>query len=317
MNLVDLVLVIFLTLFALNGFGKPLILEIYDLFSFLLAFLFSLKFYTYLTVLINQAFNLPHSFSNVLAFISLWYLVETFLIIFSHLFLKRLLRFLRFPGDTILSILPSFLKGTVFITIILILIITFPINPRFKEEIGNSKIASQILSRSLKVEAPLKQIFGELASDTLTFLTVEPKSNEKLDLGFKTSEFSFNEDLESAMINKVNQERLNQNLNALTYDPDLREIAREHSSDMFKRGYFSHYSPEGESVAERADKLGINYLVIGENLAFAPSLDLAHQGLMQSPGHRANILSPNFKKVGIAVAESPKYGLMITQVFSN
>lgn len=57
--------------------------------------------------------------------------------------------------------------------------------------------------------------------------------------------------------------------------------------------------------------------MVGENLAFAPNLELAHQGLMNSPGHRANILSSDYYKIGIGIAQSEDYGLMITQVFSN
>jgi uncharacterized protein YkwD len=58
-------------------------------------------------------------------------------------------------------------------------------------------------------------------------------------------------------------------------------------------------------------------LVIGENLAYAPNLELAHTGLMNSEGHRANILSPDFNKVGIGIEDGGVYGLMVTQVFSN
>ena len=119
------------------------------------------------------------------------------------------------------------------------------------------------------------------------------------------------------MIKLVNFERTSRGFNALTYDPKLMEVGRKHSADMFKRGYFSHYSPEGKSVADRAEKGGINYLVIGENLAYAPNLDLAHNGLMNSPGHRANILSADFNKIGIGILDGGVYGLMITQVFSN
>ena len=64
-------------------------------------------------------------------------------------------------------------------------------------------------------------------------------------------------------------------------------------------------------------KAGINYQYAGENLALAPSTSLAMQGLMNSPGHRANILSPNFHKVGIGVIDGGIYGEMYTQDFTN
>jgi uncharacterized protein YkwD len=106
-------------------------------------------------------------------------------------------------------------------------------------------------------------------------------------------------------------------LKILEFDANLRKVARGHSEDMFKRGYFSHYSPEGDSVADRAEEQNIDFLVIGENLAFAPNLELAHRGLMNSEGHRANILSKDYGKIGIGVLDGGVYGKMFTQVFSN
>ena len=115
----------------------------------------------------------------------------------------------------------------------------------------------------------------------------------------------------------VNSEREQRGFKKLSFDPNLRDVGRLHSADMFRRGYFSHYSPEGKSVAERAVEAGIDYLVIGENLAYAPNLELSHRGLMNSPGHRANILSSDFGKIGIGIQDGVVYGLMVTQVFSN
>jgi uncharacterized protein YkwD len=56
---------------------------------------------------------------------------------------------------------------------------------------------------------------------------------------------------------------------------------------------------------------------VGENLALAPSVDLAHIGLMNSPSHRENILDPNFKRIGIGIIDADPYGKMITQVFTD
>jgi uncharacterized protein YkwD len=86
---------------------------------------------------------------------------------------------------------------------------------------------------------------------------------------------------------------------------------------MFARGYFSHISPEGKSPFDRMKAGGVSFGSAGENLALAPTLELAHQGLMNSPGHRANILSPKYKTVGIGIINGGPYGLMVTQDFSD
>jgi uncharacterized protein YkwD len=64
-------------------------------------------------------------------------------------------------------------------------------------------------------------------------------------------------------------------------------------------------------------KAGIKYMDAGENLALAPTVEIAHKGLMKSPGHRANILSPAFRKVGIGVIKNDVYGMMFSQEFAN
>lgn len=61
----------------------------------------------------------------------------------------------------------------------------------------------------------------------------------------------------------------------------------------------------------------IRFVVAGENLALAQNLLLAHDGLMNSPGHRANILREAFGRVGIGILDGGIYGLMVTQKFRN
>jgi uncharacterized protein YkwD len=86
---------------------------------------------------------------------------------------------------------------------------------------------------------------------------------------------------------------------------------------MFKRGYFAHVTPEGVDPFQRMDAAGIHYVTAGENLALAPTLDIAHDGLMNSPGHRANILNPAYRKVGIGVLDGGVYGEMFVQEFTD
>ena len=119
------------------------------------------------------------------------------------------------------------------------------------------------------------------------------------------------------MLALLNDERTRAGLRPLKHDPELTPVARAHSRDMFARGYFSHVSPEGRGLAERMRQGRVTYLNAGENLALARTLGGAHQGLMDSPGHRANILRPQFARVGIGVLDGGVHGLMVTQVFRN
>ncbi|HEY9856881.1 MAG TPA: CAP domain-containing protein [Stenomitos sp.] len=142
--------------------------------------------------------------------------------------------------------------------------------------------------------------------------------------------------LEQDMLALVNRERRSRGLVALRWDDRLAAMGRAHSRDILARNYFAHEDPEGRSAADRAAQAGVSYTILGENLAFAPNLRIAHQGLMKSPGHRANILRPQFRRLGIGIVKVPagsdfypngperqlpvgSYGgyLVVTQVFAK
>lgn len=316
LNWVDLVIIFVFIIFALDAFGRPLILEVLDLISFLLAFFLSFRYYNFLAKFFEIQFTIPHGLSLVLGFMAVWFLSETFFYIMVRIVLPKIPR-LKFPLESILSIIPALFRGLIFIALFLVMTATFPIQPKIKKEVIESKLGSEILKNAYSLESPVKNVFGGVTSESLTFLTIKPKTNEKVNLGFQTTQFSIDGESEILMFDLVNKERADRGLKSLIFDAKLRSIARTHSSDMFTRGYFSHYSPEGLTVADRAFKANIDFLVIGENLAYAPDIGLAHKGLMNSEGHKANILSQDYGRMGIGVMDGGIYGRMFTQVFAN
>lgn len=316
MNWVDLVIILTLIFFAFEAIGRPLIIELLDFASFLVAFFISFRYYNLPAKYLETQFQIPHGLSLVSGFMVMWFVSELVFYLIVRFTIPKIPQ-LRIPGSKILSVIPALLRGLIFVSLTLVLLATFPIQPAIKKAVLDSKIGSQILKQAYQLEQPVKNVFGGVTNDTLTFLTIKPKTDEKVNLGFQTTQFSQDEASESTMIDLVNKERTNRGLKALLVDSRLRGVARGHSEDMFKRGYFSHYSPEGESVADRATKAGIDFLVIGENLAYAPNVDLAHKGLMNSEGHRANILSTDYGRIGVGVIDGGVYGKMFTQVFAN
>lgn len=119
------------------------------------------------------------------------------------------------------------------------------------------------------------------------------------------------------MVDLVNAERSRAGLPALQVDPVLVGLARLKSEDMVAKGYFGHISPTYGSPFAMMDQAGVRYRYAGENLAGAPTVDVAHRALMNSPGHRANILNPHFTHVGIGIARGGPYGYMYTQMFTG
>jgi uncharacterized YkwD family protein len=120
---------------------------------------------------------------------------------------------------------------------------------------------------------------------------------------------------EQLMFDLVNGERVKAGLAALQVDMRLVQTARLKSQDMIANNYFSHQSPTYGSPFEMMQAAGISYRYAGENLAGASTVELAHRNLMQSPGHRANILNPNYPRIGIGIVDGGPYGKMFTQQF--
>lgn len=316
LNWVDPIIIGSLIFFAIEAVGRPLILEVLDFASFLVAFFISFRYYNLLSKFFEIQFQIPHGLSLVLGFLGMWFLAEAAFYLIVRIVIPKLPS-IKFKGSASLSIIPALLRGLIFIALTLVLVATFPIQPSIKKAVMDSRLGSVILKNAYQLEQPVKNVFGGVTNDTLTFLTIKPKTDEKVNLGFQTSQYSLDLASEDAMVELVNKERTTKGLKALVFDSRLRDVARRHSEDMFKKGYFSHYSPEGENVADRASIAEIDFLVIGENLAYAPNVTLAHQGLMNSEGHRANILSQDFGKIGIGVVDGGVYGKMFTQVFTN
>lgn len=117
------------------------------------------------------------------------------------------------------------------------------------------------------------------------------------------------------MVELVNRERQQAGLQPLKVDSRLVRLARQKSQDMVDKGYFGHNSPTYGSPFEMMKDAGVSYRYAGENIAGAGTVARAHAGLMNSTGHRANILNPNFTHIGIGVASGSPYGKIFTQMF--
>lgn len=120
---------------------------------------------------------------------------------------------------------------------------------------------------------------------------------------------------EQQMVDLVNKERTSRGLKPLTVDMRLVKAARMKSMDMIKNNYFGHQSPVYGSPFDLLKSQGITYKTAGENIAGNSSVTSAHTGLMNSSGHRANILNANYTKIGIGIIKGGPYSMMITQLF--
>jgi len=318
MNWVDLIIILIFLLFAFEGWRQGFFPQVFNILGFLIALVLSLTFYAPVASVLDRLFHLPKIAANPIGFLLIWLFSESiFFVLFGKLFKKFLTLFGDLFVNKYFGFIPALVNASLFLAFALLFVVSLPIRPDIKKDVYDSKIGSVLVSGATVLEKPLNNVFGPIAKQSLTFLTVKPEDEGSIDLQFTQKELAVDFESEKAMFALVNEERVKFGAKSLIWNEDLAKIGRNHSKDMFKRGYFSHFSPEGKDVGNRLDEAGIDYTAAGENLALAPTVSRAHSGLMNSPGHKRNILDPSFGEIGIGVVDGGVYGKMFTQVFTN
>jgi uncharacterized protein YkwD len=272
-----------------------------------------------------EIFSTPTGFSNAIGFFIVAFLTETILkLIFFKIAYRRKLSVWFYTRkktlrvvNMLLGVIPGILSGLILTAFLLTLAFALPLTPLIKQSVASSKLGSELAGRTQGLEKQLNSVFGEAVNETLNFLTVAPRSTEFVNLNFQVSDFTVDRKSELQMLDLVNQERARQSVEKVLFDEQLAEVGRIHCQDMFARGYFSHDNPEGLTPFDRMNNASISYSFAGENLALAPDVSLAMQGLMNSPSHKENILSPNFGKLGVGVIDGGVYGKMFCQEFTD
>jgi uncharacterized protein YkwD len=318
MNWVDWVLIFTVLLSVWTGWQKGFILGMIDLISWVGSLLAGFFLYSFVANWIDKYITPLGVWSAPVAFI-LTIIVAR--IIFSFLFSPLLRR----TSDTThqsgvnktLGIVPGAVNGVINATIIAALFLIVPLWEGVSQAARESKIANRLALNVEWVDERLSPVFDEAVRRSINRMTVHPDSKETVKLNFKVENPKVRPDLEARMLELVNGERAKQGLHPLKADPELTEVARAHSRDMFAKGYFSHVNLEGKTPSDRIREARVGFLTAGENLAYAHTLTIAHTGLMNSPGHRANILNKSYGRVGIGILDGGIYGLMVTQNFRN
>lgn len=124
--------------------------------------------------------------------------------------------------------------------------------------------------------------------------------------------------MEMEVVRLVNIERQNAGLTPFTASTELSRVARLKSEDMGKNNYFSHTSPTYGSPFDMMKSQGIKYNTAGENIAKGyQTAQSVVKGWMNSSGHRANILNPSFKTLGVGTYTTGNGTIYWTQMFTN
>ncbi|GAB3181362.1 CvpA family protein [Telluribacter humicola] len=318
LSYVDWILLLIILLSVWSGWQRGFILGLVNLLTLIGSFLIAIALYKYLAIFLERyfptlgAWNLPVSF-----FITL---------ILARILLSsitgRVLGNVPLQAHThgvnrFLGMAPGFVNGVIYASFAAAFMMALPLSEGLTDSSRESVLASRLTQPVEWLENKLSPVFEEAVERSLNNMTVEPSSDKSVTLPFTVKNPQVRPELEARMLELVNEERAKEGLKPLKADPELAEVARLHSRDMFARGYFAHVTPDGNDPFDRIRTAKVRFRTAGENLALAKTVRIAHTGLMNSPGHRANILRPAFGRVGIGILDGGIHGLMITQNFRN
>jgi uncharacterized protein YkwD len=317
MNWVDFLLITVIFLSVLVGWRRGFIRGLIDLVTWAGTLVLSYVFYPYTANFLDKFLTL-----------NVWLLPLSFLLtaivirLFFSLVERTLVRTIpdgvnRTPVNRFFGVIPGFINGWVYAVILSAILLALPLKKEITFETRDSQLAGKLAMQSEWANKKLAPVFDQAIRQTINSLTVQPSSEETVTLNFTYDKGEVRPDLEMKMLELVNGERRKQGLPALKPDPEMTSVARAHSRDMFEKGYFAHVNQEGKDPFDRMKSANIRFFAAGENLALAQTLEIAHKNLMNSPGHRANILNPSYGRLGIGILDGGFYGLMISQEFRN
>ena len=323
-NAVDIALVIIAVLLTIHGMRRGFIALITGLASIVVSVVLAIRFYPLAAGLILEQWELSPLLANGAGFLAILILSQIVLAVTLNI-IAGMLRPLRpwlaplIAADHLLGAIPGFVLGIVVAALLLTPLRILPLPSTLQQSVEESALAGHLTRATAAALPQIESLFGRAILSTMGLQRQGiVEYGETFRLGpFPLSELQVDAAAETRLLALVNAARARESLPPLVMDPALRAVARAHSAEMFRLNYFSHRSPVTGSPADRIRQHEIPYRVAGENLAFAPTVEVAHVGLMNSPEHRHNILAAEYGKIGIGVVSGGIYGKMFTQNFTN
>src|SRR3989344_1124823 len=221
--------------------------------------------------------------------------------------------------NSALGAVVSSLNGLTIVALVLLVILALPLRGTVRKDIRESSVGGAMVRLVEQYGGKFNVTMSDFQKKATAFFTIEPNSKESvnLDIAPKSGDLEVDDVDERKLLELVNAERDKAGAPKLTVDVAIVTVARKHSRDMFERRYFAHVGPDGKSPADRMQAGEVRFSVVGENLAYAQDVTTVHQGLMDSPEHKKNILDPAFRRIGIGIINTDSFGMMVTQDFAN
>src|SRR3990167_10782903 len=230
-NILDLVVLGIIAFYAYEWYLLGLVAALIDLLSFFLSFVIALKVYSIVSPIVANTFSLSPGFANAIAFFIVALVSE---ILLNILFRKALVRLPMLSPNNIfadtsqrlnhvLGVVPGIASAFIILSFLLTLVIALPSSPLLKDVVNTSYLGSRLVANAAVFENRLNDIFGGALHETLNFLTIEPQSNERINLRFKVANPSVDPESEQQMWRMINSERKKRGLSPLAFDTSLRD----------------------------------------------------------------------------------------------
>lgn len=320
MNLLDLVIIGIIVVSIAAGFWRGFVVGAYEIVISIGGLLIAALFYDNAAAVVDVVVDLREPVRNLIGFVGVYMLVQ----IPAMLFLQPVVRGFRratgiVPGtrmlDRVAGLGPGLVQGILIASVVTLATGLFPTSSYLGQQLSDSAVGLRLYRNATGTALRAASAVGFEFSDFYTLMPGRGEKSYVLPFEIPADSLTVSTSDEEAMLELVNEERVNAGLQPLQIDPELVVVGRAHSVEMFEEGYFSHESPITGSPYDRLAAAGIGYQFAGENLALAPNVETAHEGLMDSPGHRENILDPNYRYIGIGAISSDRHGTMYTQMF--
>lgn len=320
--MLDFVLGIYLSGLAIRGWMRGLVKELLDLAALVIGAVVAFRMSGPLGDFLADRFDVTPEWARIGAGITLFVLIGVGATVLAYS-VGRVMRAigLNLP-NRLLGAAFGLAWGVVLIVIVATILLALPL------PVEDTLAESEVVTALAGPEALPRQAFQKLAGDDVldTLLALGSKlgqsrvvldEDDVVAIDPAEPDQLVGEPKASAeLLALTNRERLAVDENPLAWSDILAAVARRHAEEMYLEGYVSHVSPTTGIVVDRVRAAGVNLFVVGENLALASNARAVHDGFMDSPGHRENLLRPEFDRIGIASVRGP-LGLMVVQVFGG
>jgi len=321
-NYLDILLYFFLFYGVIKGWKKGSFINFYYLSTLVAGLGLSFRYSDYVGSFVQGWLNSEKQVSEIIAGTVIFLGVLTLSSITISILPTKLKTNPVDMGSRIFGSIFSFAWVNLLLCIVFTIVSLFSLPSSIQKFNQESKLVTFYVSAASFPQEALSRITGTdilMSINKITELTGSSSYVDGcLEIGRAIEvEIQLRPDLALELISIINEHRVDLSLDYLESRQNLSDVAEEYAHKMYTQGFFCHQDPLDSSEAkERLENNNINFNSIGENLALAASIDLAHESILQSPKHKDTVESSSFRYIGVGVVEGP-LGLIVVQLFTG